>query len=221
MVNILHNRYNIDADWMKPALAKYIRPDMRVLVVALSFRDDRVTCAADWNRLYAPGGMYYEGIAAAFGAYGIGPERIEFIGGFADTEQSAREKVERADILYFLGGLPDRMYERLRGLNLVGIMKKYEGIVMGYSAGALIQLAEYHLSPDKDYPEFGYYEGIGWLDGFYAEVHYEGTETQNAAIRRVLRERGKTVFAMPDDGAVIVEDGRIRTLGPVRAFPAE
>ena len=62
---------------------------------------------------------------------------------------------------------------------------------MGYSAGALVQLAEYHLSPDTDYPRFTYQKGIPYLHGFYLEVHYEGTEEQNASIERVLAERGK------------------------------
>ena len=47
---------------------------------------------------------------------------------------------------------------------------------MGYSAGALVQLAEYHLSPDTDYPRFTYQKGILYVYLFYLEVHYEGTE---------------------------------------------
>ena len=92
---------------------------------------------------------------------------------------------------------------------------------MGYSAGALIQLGEYHLSPDKDYPEFGYYEGLGYLDGFYAEVHYGGTEIQHQSIRRVLMERNKPVYGLTDDSAIIVSDGRIEPVGPVQIFLPE
>ena len=221
MINILHCRYDIDAGWLRPALQKHIRPDMRVLVAAFAFRDSQVRCAEEWDGLYAPGGKYYGGITSSFAAYGIGEEQIDFLNYFTDTPVTAREKAECADILYFPGGLPDRMYERLVEFDLVGVMKRHEGIVMGYSAGALIQLGEYHLSPDKDYPEFGYYEGLGYLDGFYAEVHYEGTEIQHQAIRRVLVERNKPVYGLTDDSAIIVSDGRIEPVGPVQIFLPE
>ena len=218
MTNILHNRYDIQADWLKPALIRYIKPRMRVCVIAFSFRAARVKNAADWDALYAPGGVYYEGIADSFAVYGIEKEQIEFINCFADTKESARKKVMCADILYFPGGLPDKMYERLQEFDLIDDVKAHEGIVMGYSAGALIQLGEYHLSPDRDYPQFGYYEGLGWLNDFYVEVHYENAAVQNEAIERVLRERNKPVYGLPDDGAIIVKDGMIETIGPVKAF---
>jgi len=221
MINILHNRYDIQADWIRPALERYIRSGMRVCIAAFSFRENRVTCAADWDALYAPSGMYYEGIADSFSAFGIRRAQIDVINYFADTKESARQKVLNADILYFPGGLPDKMYERLNEFDLIGPMKAHRGIVMGYSAGALIQLGEYHLSPDKDYPEFGYYTGIGYLDNFYVEVHYEDTVDQNAAIRRVLKERGKIVYGLPDDGAIIIENGRTELIGPVKAFLPE
>ena len=218
MICILHNRYDIDADWIKPALSEYIKPDMRVCVAAFSFREERVRCAQDWAALYAPGGVYYEGIAGSFAAYGIGRDRIEFINYFEDTKERAREKAERADILYFPGGLPDKMHERLREFELLEAVKAHRGIVMGYSAGALIQLSEYHLSPDRDYPQFGYYEGLGYLSDFYVEVHYENAAVQNEAIARVLRERKKPVYGLPDDGAVIVSEGKIEIVGPVQVF---
>lgn len=221
MINILHNRYDIQADWLKSALIRYIQPHMRVCVVAFSFRDERLKCAADWDGLYAPGSVYYEGIAEAFAAYGIEREQIEYLNYFTDTKERAREKVLGADILYFLGGLPDKMYQRLREFDLIDVMKAHDGIVMGYSAGALIQLGEYHLSPDKDYPEFGYFPGLGYLDGFYAEVHYEGAAVQEEAVRRVLRERNRPVYGLPDEGAIIVSGGTIETVGPVKAFLPE
>jgi len=221
LTNILLNRYQIHADWIKPALTEYILPHHRVLVTALSFRDDRIGSAEEWNNFYAPGGKYYGGIVESLTAYGIDESQIEFVNYFTDTEESAREKVLRADILYFPGGLPDKMYERISRLGLTEVMRAHRGIVLGYSAGALIQFSEYHLSPDKDYCDFGYYSGMGWLDGFYMEVHYEGTEVQNESINRIISERGKPVYAVPDDGALIVTKHGITAIGPVKRYDVE
>ena len=163
--------------------------------------------------------MYYGGITGGFAAYGILEEQITFLDYFRDTKESAAEKAEQADILYYLGGLPDRMLDRIEEFGLTEALLRHRGVVMGYSAGAVIQLAEYHLSPDEDYPEFAYHRGLPYLKDFYLEVHYEGTEVQEDSIRRVLAERGKPVYATAlRAGAIIVEEGKVRTIGRVERF---
>ena len=111
------------------------------------------------------------------------------------------------------------MMDRIKEFDLYDILMQHDGILMGYSAGAVIQLAEYHLSPDDDYPEFKYYEGLPYLNDFYMEVHYEGTTVQNKSIQRVLAERGKTVYATAvRAGAILADNGNLKLLGDVKVF---
>ena len=217
MTNILLESYYIDAEWLRDALAKYLKPQSRVLVVAFSFRDKEVKGVDDWQSRYGrENGKYYHAVVDPFQAYGIPEENITFLNYFTDSPTSAAEKVKRADIIYFLGGLPDRMMDRIVEFGLYDELLRHEGVVMGVSAGALIQLSEYHLSPDKDYPEFGYYRGIPYCGDFYLEVHYEGNPVQDDAIRRVVRERAKPVYATHDgQGAIICDNGSIYTVGIV------
>lgn len=217
MTNILLESYNIDAEWLRNTLEKYLKPQSHVLVVALSFRDKVVKGEADWQSLYGrEGGKYYHAVVDPFQAYGIPEKNIAFLNYFADSPASAADKVRRADIIYFLGGLPDRMMDRILEFGIYDDLLRHKGVVMGVSAGAVIQLSEYHLSPDDDYPEFGYYRGIPYLNGFYVEVHYEGNPVQDDAIRRVIRERSKPVYATHDgEGALICDNGSIYTVGTV------
>lgn len=220
MINILLEGYGINADYLYDELKKYILPNYSVAVMAFSFRDSEVKNSTDWNSLYSKeNGIYYNGIVGGFTAYGILENKISFVNYFEDTKESAKQKIENADITYFTGGRPDRMMDRIKEFGLVDVLRKHNGIVMGYSAGAVIQLSEYHLSPDKDYPEFQYYDGLGYLDDFYLEVHYENTKVQNEAIQRVLAERGKTVYATAFMlGGIIVNNGNIKLLGDVKTF---
>ena len=220
MINILLEGYDINAPWLYDKLKNYIKPFHRVAVVAFSFRDNRVKSLADWNVLYSKENCrFYGGIVSSFTAYGIPEENVSFINYFADTKESAQEKIESADIVYFLGGLPDRMMERIKKFDLQDVLMKHNRIVMGYSAGAVIQLAEYHLSPDDDYPEFGYYEGLPYLKDFYLEVHYEETASQKAAIEKVIAERQKTVYATAFmKGAILVDNGNIQLIGDVKEY---
>lgn len=220
MINILLEGYNIQEPWLHQALKQYIQPHHVVAVVAFSFNDKRIASLQDWNGLYSQnGGKYYAGIVDGFAAYGIPHKQVHFINYFSDTHESAAHKIKSADIIYFLGGLPDRMMERIRAFDLYDVLSKHQGIVMGYSAGALIQLSEYHLSPDDDYPDFQYYPGLSYLNDFYLQVHYERTATQNQSIQRVLTERRKPVYAPATQaGAVLIDNGALTLLGDVEVF---
>ena len=217
MVNILFDCPNIQD--FREELKQYFSPATRVAVVAFSFYDDYVYSAERWASVYGEGGRDYEEITESFAAFGVPCENITFVNYFLDTNESAKSKIESADVIYFTGGLPDRMMDRIHEFDLEDVLLRHDGIVMGYSAGAVIQLDEYHLSPDADYPEFGYYKGLGYISGFHIEVHYEHKPTQDAAIKRVLGERGGTVYVTHTRRGGIVVDGKeMRTLGEVDVY---
>lgn len=220
MVNILLEGYDIDAAWLYDELRKYIKPAYSVAVVAFSFHDNHVKSIEDWNLLYGrKSGKFYAGIADGFASYGIPERNITFINYLEDTKLSAAQKIAKADIIYFPGGLPDRMMERIKEFELYNILTNHDGIVMGFSAGAVIQLSEYHLSPDDDYPTFQYYKGLPYLNDFYLEVHYKGTKTQNDSIQRVITERGKPIYATASGaGAILIDEGKMKLIGNVKVF---
>ena len=82
-------------------------------------------------------------------------------------------------------------------------------------------MTEYHITPDEDYDTYGYYPGLGLLEGFEPEVHYAASEVQKESIRRYLRERGKPIYAMTNQGGLVVRDGEITPMGKVHRFPQE
>lgn len=217
MVNILFDCPNTE-DFTEE-LSKYFRKDDKVAVVAFSFYDDCVYDAESWERIFGVGGNCYRETIDGLAPFGITPDNISFINYFTDTRETARQKIEEADVIYFTGGLPDRMMERIEEFDLTDMLLSHSGVVIGYSAGAVIQLNEYHLYPDGDYKDYGYYQGLPYLSGFYHEVHYEYKPEQDESIRRVLRERGKTVYVTHTrGGGIVVEDGKITTIGKVDIY---
>ena len=219
MVNVLLESYDLTAPFLVEELRKYIKPGNRVAIVAFSFLPSQASNLEQWLGLYGKEGMFYSWLVEPFAAFGVPEENITFVNYFADTKETAAEKVKDADILYFTGGLPDAMMDRLYEFELVDILKSFDGVVLGCSAGAMIQLDEYHITPDWDYPDFGYYRGLPWLKDFYVEVHYENTDEQNESIRKVLAERGRPVYTTAHNkAAIIVADGEIKCLGDVQCI---
>ncbi len=214
MTYLFAEGYNLRASYLSRVLKRILKPGMTVAVIAFSFRESAVRSAEDWENFYGENSKNYKGITAGLSAYGILPADVSFLNYFTDTKMTAAEKIRNADILYFPGGVPDRMMERIRAFELEPLLRAHEGLFIGYSAGALVQLAQFHLSPDHDYPAFQYCEGLGFLDGFYLEPHYTGSAEQIEAIRRVRAERGKPVYVLPlMKGAVLVENGAVSLLG--------
>lgn len=220
MVNILLESYDLDADWLYDELKEYLKPEYKIAVVAFSFRDNRVKNNLDWQLLYGKErGKFYGGIVGSLCSYGIKEENITFLNYFQDTKETAKDKIQNADIIYFLGGLPDRMMDRLKEFDLIDVLTQHNKVVIGYSAGAVIQFEEYFLSPDADYPTFNYYKGIPYIKNFYLQVHFENTKEQNESINNVIKERKKPVYAMCKvQGALVIEDNNIKKIGNVEIF---
>ena len=199
-------------------LSPYLKAGSKVTVVPFSFYDDAVYDAESFNRLFGEGGICYWETVRGLAPFGIDKKDIVFINYFTDTKEEAKAKVESADVIYFTGGLPDRMMDRIADLDLQEAIMQHDGIVMGYSAGAVIQLEEYHLYPDGDYADFGYYRGLPMLKDFYLEVHYRGLAIQDESVKKCLRERGKRVYVTHDHGGgILIEKGKIKLIGRVDA----
>ena len=215
MINILFDCPNIDDFY--DDLKQYFNEKTRVCVIAFSYYDDWVYDAESWEKVYGRGvgNCYFETIDS-FKPFGVKEENISFVNYFTDTEESAKEKIKSANVLYFTGGLPDRMMDRIKDFNLEESILSHDGIIMGYSAGAVIQLQEYHLYPDGDYTDFGYYKGLPMLSDFYLEVHYRGLDIQDESVKKCLSERNKKIYVTHDHGGgIVVENGEIHIVGRV------
>ena len=217
-MNILLNLSNFHEDWAQEVMSQVLHPEMRVCLLPLSFHENWIRNKKEWRIEYGPKGKCYLELIEPYLAYGIPRQNIQIVNYFTDTPESAREKVLSADVLFFTGGFPDKMMGRLYDLDLVDTLRGYEGIVMGTSAGAMIQFDTYHITEDQDYDEFQYHDGLGYLDYFEIEVHYEGTDVQHAAIERVMEERGLPVIAIGNQGGVVVDGPDIIPMGDVEFY---
>jgi peptidase E len=219
LINILLSNYDIDKDWLITETSKYINKHTKVVVIPFSFSNDEIKDLADWDRLYNKiNGVYCFDIINQFLSLGVDKENILLLNYFTEEVKTMKKIIEQSDAVFFTGGSAELSMERIIEKDLLPEIKKCN-IIIGSSAGAMIQLKEYFGSPDDEYPEFKYFEGLGLInDNFSIEVHYCSTKSQDESIEKVLKKGAKTVYGISNNGALVYKDNQVMVFGDVTIF---
>lgn len=213
MTNILLNYYNFDGDWARPHLEKLLQHHPRVLILPLAYRESQATDNDSWLRIYGKNGEKYDNILRPFLAYGYKEQDIAWLNPYDDT--SHLQQIANAELLFFTGGMPEKAIARMEQLGITDAVKNFHGIVAGASAGAMLQLQTYHITPDEDYAEYGVFSGLALVCGLDLEVHYLATDVQRSCSARAVRELALPVYQMWHEGGLLIENGKITVMGQV------
>ena len=204
-VHVLLNTSMIDEKWIYMNLKSYISKNDRVCILPFSFFDDTKN-EQDWNKQYGPGmGIWYRSNQDVFYRYGISSSHITWVNYFTDSIEEMKNKIMNSSVLLLTGGAPDLMMKRIKEKKLKKVIKNYKGVMIGYSAGAMIQLDAYHISPDEDYPKFSYKTGLGCLSGFDVEVHFRKSKVQMESVEKVKNDKKIPVYGIYENGGMILE----------------
>ena len=77
----------------------------------------------------------------------------------------ARKLVKNADFVMLMGGDPFKQKEMCEKLGLLEVLKNYNGIMLGFSAGAMLMSKYIIITPcSEEYPDFHIEEGLNLDD---------------------------------------------------------
>lgn len=221
MINLLLSINNFDEDWCYRKVKQIIHPSYKVLIIPFSYHEDWLYDSKTWHNAFDKNGTHYEDIVKPFKRYEINEDNIQWVNQFEDSIDLIKQKIQSSDILFFTGGYPDKMYERFIDYDLVETLESFDGIVIGMSAGAMVQIDEYHISPDQDYDEYMYCKGLNMINHFSICVHFNNSELENINILRAIREKHKPIYSITDKGAVLVIGNNIYALGEVEYWKVQ
>ena len=213
MTNVLLNYYNFDGEWARPHLGKIFFSKPRVLILPLAYRETQAWDNESFLSIYGKGGEKYDNILRPFLSYGYTEQEIAWLNPYNVSDHIA--EIQNADLLFFTGGMPEKAIARMQELGIVEAVQGFKGTVMGASAGAMLQLTTYHITPDEDYAEYGVWQGLGLVTGIDLEVHYLATDTQQQCTARAVKETGLPVYQMWHEGGLLIENGKITVMGNV------
>ncbi len=220
MINILLSLYSFDRVEFHKILKGIIKPHHKVLIVPFSYDDRWLKNEYDfYNYFNDVDGTHYEEIVFPFLSYGIDEGNILWINHFLDDIDTMKKKIKNTDIIFFTGGFPDKMMDKFLKYNLIDTLENFDKIMIGSSAGAMVQISEYHITPDSDYEYFSYNKGLNIINDFDIDVHFDNSEVHNLSILKTIKEKQKPVYSIPDDGGVVVLGDKVLLLGTAMKWP--
>ena len=189
------------SDYSMKGLKEFIKYTMEVVVLPYSnyeyLKDDD-----NFYNLFDPDhGREFLDIAAGYIQYGIHPDNIVVINPHNDKEKDIRKAIERADIIFLSGGDP-AMFMRYCPKYLQELIKNFNGIVMGSSAGAMVMQEWFYMYDGvDDFVGYSYIKGLGMAKGYNFMVHYVGSEAQ---IRGEENNIYTPIIRLPDGDNIVL-----------------
>jgi cyanophycinase-like exopeptidase len=200
MINIVLSTYDFNNEYCYEQLKDILKPGLRACIVPYSHNDEIYEDIDKFNDIYNYDDVTsdYYALARSFRDYGIESIRIIHPN---DSELMIQDKILKSDILFFTGGDPVKMMKRLEPI--MHIINQFDGIVMGASAGAMVQVKEFVMFGEGY--EYGYHKGLGMIDlDVDFLVHFKIDKEMVYIIMRSMRERPNTLLLSIKDGECFI-----------------
>ena len=164
----LFSNNNFDK-YAKEELEEILNEDTKVLC----FSGADIRWQVDNRKELLQDGRYFNEQYEPFKNLGINKDHFYIVYPKDDVD-IVKAKFKYADVIFLAGGAMESLEILLKQFNLWNIIKISDKNVIGVSAGALIQLDKYNITPyiDKDYNYYDICTGLGLLKDVRLIVHY-------------------------------------------------
>ena len=140
----------------------------------------------------------------------------------SDSFQEIQEKIETSDVIYLPGGNPKLLIDRMKDAKVDNLLRNYNKVIIGNSAGALALCKDYAIIKGQDETlKTGVGHGLGLVD-FSVSVHYKSSKHSGLSPDQELKtlsEKTETkIYAVPEQGALIYENGNFKFIGNISLF---
>jgi peptidase E len=132
---------------------------------------------------------------------------------YSDTMEEISRKVACSDLIYLPGGLASVLVERLKNKSVDRLLRKYKGIVVGRSAGALALGKKCVVTKNRRKPTSRIISGIGLVD-FSVKAHYKPSKDE--VLKRLSQQ--ERIYAIPERAALVYDNGALSFMGEVYLF---
>ena len=223
MYSVLLSEYEKGMQLVDSKLRKIIKGDEKVVIIAWTFpvEIDKQSFEEEW---FPKNGRRYNKYVGSLLNLGIKEKNIIVLNCYdKENFKNFKQIIDASDILVITGGNPEMLYSKVtQETEILYNIKHYKGIIIGFSAGADLQLKRYFITAKNNYYKyFAFYDGFGVLDDpFYLDVHSINNKRYLDKLQKVSNEKKKNVYAIFDDGAMIYDrvSNNLELFGNVLTF---
>ena len=204
MINIVLSTYDFNNEYCYKRMKYYLNPFSRVVILPFTHAEEYYEKEKLFDELYHYDyGKDFNIIANSFKDYGIQKEDIYVLNPYRDSVKYMKERIEKADIVFATGGCPLKFMQMVEELDLIEDLQNFEGVFMGSSAGAVIQVNEFVLY-NEDY-KYSYHKGLGLLNkDLDIIVHFKFNLEHLEAMFRSYIERPNIQLITIKDGECFI-----------------
>lgn len=128
-----------------------------------------------------------------------------------DSFQKMRAKFKKAEIVYLTGGDTETLLENLKTHDAVNLLRDFDGLVMGISAGAYVLTKEY---PKIRENKVAFVPMLNLVD-IYIKAHYRAE--MDEILKRLSRD--KDIYAITNNSAIVWQQGKLKeAIGEIYLF---
>lgn len=165
------------------------------------------------------GGKYYKEQYEPFKDFGVTEDHF-YIVHPKDDKETIKSRFTYCDIIFLAGGHMCVLDQLLNDFGLWKLIKVMDKNVIGISAGALIQLEKYDITPyiDDDYNYYDTCKGLGLVKDLRLIVHYNNERKEHQEILQYLTDlvidemcetnKDIMVVALSDNEGIIIDNDK-------------
>ncbi len=145
----------------------------------------------------------------------IGAGKIEFAEP-ADSMKRIIEKISSSDLIYLPGGNTKILVERLKEAKITDLLKDYNKIIVGNSAGAQALCKKYiGIKGKHGRTETEVAQGLGFVN-FWVVAHYD--ISYDKELKPLSEKINMKIYGIPERSALVYDNENIEFLGSAYLF---
>lgn len=205
MYSIFLSKIDQSFNQIENKLKRIIKPGSKVAIFPWAFPNEIDSYRLN-NEYFKKGERKYCKYVDKLLQLGISEKDVIICDCYAFSTQKLKRIINKSDILVFPGGNPEMLfYNILHRTETFYTLKKSNKIIIGESAGAVMQFERYFATTKNNYYNYlAFYDGFGIIDdNFYIDVHTTTDDDYISELQMIANQKGKKIYAIPDEGCMI------------------
>jgi len=179
----------------KKYLQKDIKNNSNIVFISSSFND------------IEKNDVYYKNMLRIFNDINISFDNTYLIDSRV-SKNNAINYINNSDVIYLMGGNPFKEMESIKKYNLINVLREFNGIIIGVSAGSINMNKNICYINNGNYIE---YEGIG-LTNYNIAPHFDFNRIDYIKEIFKVSKKYKTI-ALPNESFIRIENGVEEIIG--------